>query len=37
MLGEHLSKTKDRKKFLLIMAMVIILLLAGILLLANVL
>jgi hypothetical protein len=35
MLGEHLSKTKDRKKFRVITAMVIILLLAGILLLAN--
>jgi hypothetical protein len=35
MLGEHLSKTKDRKKFWIVAAMVVILLLAGILLLAN--
>jgi hypothetical protein len=30
MLGEHLSKTKDRKKLGLILAVVVILLLAGI-------
>jgi hypothetical protein len=37
MLGEHLSKTKERKKLWIILAMVVILLLAGILLLTKIL
>jgi hypothetical protein len=37
MLGEHLSKIKDRKKLWVISAIVVILLLAGILLLTKIL
>jgi hypothetical protein len=37
MLGEHLSKTKDRKKLWVISAIVVILLLTGILLLTKIL
>jgi hypothetical protein len=36
MLGEHLSKTKDRKKLWVIAAIVLILLVAGILLLPKI-
>jgi hypothetical protein len=37
MLGEHLSKAKDRKKLWVILTIVVILLLTGILLLAKIL